>query len=613
MKLRLRQEFSYTGVWGAALLLLLLLTLGGCARHEPASGAVTSDVDYYTCTMHPSVHSKTPGKCPICSMDLVPVKKQDAPPLQQQQQQQQTKTGAPAAGTTALAQPTEFTVPVERQQQIGVTYAAVEKRPLRFSIRSVGFLEAETGKSFDYVARVDGYVQDLKVRSPGERVTKGQPLMTVYSPDLRSTEQELANLLNDRDRSGAGRPSPEPLIDAARQRLKLWNVSEQEIAGLEQTRKASTQLTLRSPFDGVVGEVGARPGMGVKVGDRLASVLDLSELWLWAEFYENEVDLLQEGQAITVTLPALPNRAFEGRIAVISPALDLAKRTARVRIDVPNPAQRLRPGMYANVEVQVDGGQGLTIPASAALPTGSRALVFLDKGEGKLQPQYVRVGRSFAALDGAREESFYEVLEGLSEGQRVVASANFLIDAESKVQGALKDWQGGEERPGATPEGAQTPAAKAAGPASAASIGPLLDVYGRLRKALAQDAFEQVPALTVGLRKSVGALGSGPATAGPPQPAYSAAVRTLEASSARFTPANLEQARVEFGQFSAEFLAFLKTFAPGLPQPLYAMQCPRWKKSPAVWLQDSPQVDNPYMGPAMATCGVVQETFRAER
>jgi Cu(I)/Ag(I) efflux system membrane fusion protein len=604
MNVWLRQRFFYGGAWGAALLLLLLLSLGGCAKREAPPGAAAADVDYYTCTMHPSVHSKTPGKCPICSMDLVPVKKQDAA-------QQQAKAGA--VSPMAPAQPTEFTVPVARQQQIGVTYATVQKRPLRFSIRSGGFLEAETAKSFDYVARVDGYVQELKVRSPGERVATGQPLMTVYSPDLRSTEQELVNLLNDRDRSGAGRPSPEPLIDAAKQRLKLWNVSEQEIAAVEQTRKASTQLTLRSPFDGVVGEVGARPGMGVKVGDRLVSVLDLSELWLWAEFYENEVDLLQEGQAIAVTLAALPNRAFGGRIAVISPALDPAKRTARVRIDVPNPAQRLRPGMYANVEVQVDGGEGLTIPVSAALPTGSRALVFLDKGEGKLRPQYVRVGRSFAAWDGAQEDSFYEVLEGLQEGQRVVASANFLIDAESKVQGALTDWQGGEERPGATPEGAQTPEPKAASPASAAAVGPLLDVYGRLRKALAQGAFERVPALTVGLRKTVGALGSGAATAGPPQPAYSAAMRKLEASAARITPANLEQARVEFGQFSAEFLAFLKTFAPALPQPLYALQCPRWKKSPAVWLQDSLQVDNPYLGPAMATCGTVEETLGAQR
>src|SRR5690349_22110724 len=209
MKLRLRQGFLSGGVWGAALLLLLLLlllTLGACAKHEPSSRAA-SDVDYYTCTMHPSVHSKDPGKCPICSMDLVPVKKQDAPPQQQAQTGSPATAAAPARGP---AQSTEFTVPVERQQQIGVTYAAVERRPLRFSIRSVGVLEAETGKTFDYVARVDGYVQELKVRSPGEWVSKGQPLMTVYSPDLRSTEQELVNLLDDRDR--AGRPSPEPLI-----------------------------------------------------------------------------------------------------------------------------------------------------------------------------------------------------------------------------------------------------------------------------------------------------------------------------------------------------------------------------------------------------------------
>ena len=225
----------------------------------------------------------------------------------------------------------------------------------------------------------------------------------------------------------------------------------------------------------------------------------------------------------------------------------------------------------------------------------------------------MRVVRSFTAFDGAREESFYEVLEWLREGQLVVASANFLSDAESKVQGALKDWQGGEEGPGATPDGGQTPAPKAPRPASAAAVMPLWGAYDRLRKALAQGAFDRVPALTVALRKSVAALGSGPAAPTPPQPAYSEALHKLQASAARLTPANLEGARVQFGQFSAEFLAFLKGFAPALPQPLYALECPMWKKSPAVWLQASPQADNPYLGPAMGTCGTLEETLQAQR
>jgi membrane fusion protein, copper/silver efflux system len=432
---------------------LVPLILTGCSK-PAAKPAATADVDYWTCTMHPSVHSKDPGKCPICSMDLVPVKKNAAPKNGNQAATASAATGsmgnmnmAPSGKTSG--EPSEFTVPVERQQQIGVTYATVTKRPIQLSIRSVGVLESDTSKIFDYVARVDGYVQDLKVASPGQRVSQGQPLMTIYSPDLRSTEQDLVNLLNDRDRGTTNRAANDQLIDASKRRLKLWNVSDQEIAELEKNRKASDQLILRSPFDGVVNEVMARPGMNVKMGDKLVGVLNLSDLWVWAEFYENEVGLLKQGETIDVSLPAFPNHTFQGQIAVINPVIDAAKRTARVRIDIPNARSELRPGMYANVAVKIDGGEGLTIPVQAALPTGERMLVFLDRGEGKLLPRYIEVSRSFTTFDGKEQGSYYQVVKGLQEGDRIVASANFLIDAESQVQGALKDWQG--EQPEGTP------------------------------------------------------------------------------------------------------------------------------------------------------------------
>jgi RND family efflux transporter MFP subunit len=433
--------------------LLVALLFSGCSKTADKTAA-DADVDYYTCTMHPSVHSKDPGKCPICSMDLVPVKKKTAqksegnPPTDTSSDS--TSNGGMKTGSKdqAPVESNEFTVPVERQQQIGVMYATVTKRPIQLSIRSVGMLQSDAARAFSYVARVDGYVQELKVSSPGELVSRGQPLMTIYSPDLRSTEQELVNILNDRDRSATSRVSNDQLIEASKRRLKLWNVSDQEIAELEKSRKPSDQLILRSPFDGVVSEVMTGPGMNVKMGDKLASVLDLSSLWVWAEFYENEIGLLKQGQLIDVSLPAFPNQTFQGQIAVINPMIDAAKRTARVRIDIPNGKAQLRPGMFANVEVKIDGGEGLTIPVQAALPTGERMLVFLDRGQGKLLPRYVQVGRSFTTFDGQQQESYYQVVNGLQEGDRIVSSANFLIDAESQVQGALKDCTGGERGPG---------------------------------------------------------------------------------------------------------------------------------------------------------------------
>jgi len=429
------------------LSLLVIVAIGACNKPAGNTGA-DSNIDYYTCTMHPSVHSKTPGKCPICSMDLVPVFKKVASANTSAAKGSDTSAkpdSAPIPSQSASAnaqgnKPGEFSVPIERQQQIGVTYASAKRRPIQLSIRSVGVLEPNQGRIFEYVARVDGYIQDLKVTSPGEQVAASQPLLTVYSPDLRSTEQELANLLSERDRSGSSRATLDPLIESAKRRLRQWNVSDQEIDSLEKSRKASETLVLRSPFSGIVEEVPAKQGMSVRAGDRLVGVMNLSGLWLWTDFYENEVGLLRIGQQVEITLPAFPGKKFQGQISAIDPRLDAMKRTTRVRIDLGNPEDQLRPGMFANVELKIDGGEGLTIPVDAVLPTGARSVVFVDKGSGNLEPRFIRVGRSFTQADANGEASYDEVLDGLSEGERVVSSANFLIDAESRIQGALKTW-----------------------------------------------------------------------------------------------------------------------------------------------------------------------------
>jgi Cu(I)/Ag(I) efflux system membrane fusion protein len=375
--------------------------------------------------MHPSVHSKVPGKCPICGMELVLVHKHDA-----------------AQASTAPKENTEFQVPVERQQLIGVTYATVAKKEVELDLRRVGRAEVAADKSFSYVARVDGYVQDLKVSSPGQKVTQGQPLLLIYSPDLKSTEEELVKLLNGRDRAtGMGREAVDPLIQAAETRLRQWNIGESEIAQLENSRQAAATLTLRSPFNGVANQVMTQPGANVKTGDKLIEVLDLSTLWVWADFYEDDIGLVKLDQSVEITMAAFPEQTFHGQIAALSPTVDPNKRTVQVRIDLPNPRGNLRPGMYANVLLRVDVGESLAIPAQAALPTGERMVVFVDRGEGKLLPRYVKLGRLFSGPpDDRGNTDYYQVLSGLTGGERVVASANFLIDAESQVQGALKDF-----------------------------------------------------------------------------------------------------------------------------------------------------------------------------
>jgi len=405
------------------------------------------NIDYWTCTMHPSVHSKDPGKCPICSMDLVPVMKKNsaaspsasAPASAEGMRGMAGMPGMQSGNQKSGPASHEFVVPVERQQQIGVTYAKAKRAPLHHTIRAVGLIVPDKTRNWQFVSRVDGYIQKLHVTAPGELVGKDAPLLSIYSPDLLTSEREFVELLRMRDEAKTrdARETPLRLIESAKRRLQLWNVTEQQIAELEKTRKASDTLTLLSPFRGVVQSVPVEQGKSVKTGDMLVEVADLSVVWVWAEFYENELSMLNVGQKFAITAKSYPGAKFEGTLSVINPFLDETKRTAKVRIDIANLDFKLRPGMYVNAELGMDMGEALTVPVSAIMPTGTRSVVFVDKGEGKLEPRIVQLGSKYGDT--------YEVQSGLQENERVVSSANFLIDAESKVQGALKGFEGDQK------------------------------------------------------------------------------------------------------------------------------------------------------------------------
>jgi membrane fusion protein, copper/silver efflux system len=408
----------------------LLFFIAACG--QKLAGGDSAQIDHYTCTMHPSVHSAEPGKCPICGMELVPVMKTG-----ETAHEHNTPNESSLTRRLADSPIRQFTVPVERQQQIGVTYATVEQRPLQHTIRAVGVIAPDAERRWSFVARFDGYVQQLFVTSPGEMVAQDAPLLSIYSPELLTTERELVMLLQMRDRAktAAGRATPEQLIAAAKARLAQWNMTAEQIEELERTRQPNELLTLRSPFRGAIQQVQVQQGMRVKVGDLLVEVADLSRVWVWGDFYQSELPQLERGEKVTLTTRSYPNEKFEGVIALIDPFIDPARRTARVRIDIANRDFRLQPGMYANLELAIQMGEGLVIPVSAVIPTGTRNIAFVDKGAGQLEPRVVQLGATFG--------NFYDVRSGLTRGERVVASANFLIDAESKIQGALKGFEPG--------------------------------------------------------------------------------------------------------------------------------------------------------------------------
>lgn len=414
-------------LWAATALIIV-----ACKKNDTA--AIPADVDYYTCTMHPSVRSKIPGRCPICGMELVPVKKNSAagrPNLA-------PESNVTEAGTNLEPeQPSEFTVPVERQQQIGVTFAPVEPRHFVHTIRALGTVAEDKQRQWDYVARVDGYVQTLNVFSPGEMVKKGAPLLTLYSPELYTAQKEFANALAMRDNaratgSGDVLRNATQLVEAGKERLRLWEIGEDQIAGLEKTRQPKETMALFSPSKGVVEKLAVDQGSRVAAGDRILEIADLSDVWVWVQFYQDDWSRLKTGLPMTITTSSYPGETFKGKIVVLDPFIDATLRTARARVDVENPDFKLRPGMYVDAELSMDMGRGPAIPVGAILPTGLHNIAFVDKGEGRLEPRFVELGGEYGG--------FYEVKSGLKENERVVSSANFLIDAEAKVQGALKEW-----------------------------------------------------------------------------------------------------------------------------------------------------------------------------
>lgn len=593
--------------------LAVLLTLLGIASCSKGGGGKPADVDYYTCTMHPSVKSQKPDdKCPICSMDLVPVMKKGAQSKGGEADkaggmgEMKGMPGMKAGENTGESH--EFVVPIERQQQVGVTYTAVERKPLQHTIRAVGLIVPDRGRRWEFVSRVDGYVQKLHVTSPGQLVTKDQPLLSIYSPDLFTSEREFVQLLESQDKTPGARASTDRLIQSARRRLELWNITPEQIAELEKSRQPSDTLNLLSPFRGIVEKVATEQGKKVAVGESLVSVADLSVVWLWAEFYENELAMLREGQTLDVTATSYPGKKFNGTISLVDPFLDEMKRTAKVRVDIPNEQFLLRPGMYVNAELAMEMGEGLIIPVDAIMPTGLRNYVFVDKKEGKLEPRLVQLGPKYG--------EFYQVESGLTEGERVVTSANFLIDAESKVQGALKGFEEpatGETEAGKSeqPPAPASPSQVKNAPVEPVALGPearpvfetLFEPYLVIQKQLAYGKFQGVPEQAAKFRQAAEALASAKIQPSKDVEAYRGWIDSFRRKAAKFQPENIEEARVQLGDLSWDLAGLITQFPPPLTRPLRSMHCPMWKKSPGYWVQEDKETENPFMGPAMLTCG----------
>ncbi len=340
-------------------------------------------------------------------------------------------SGAPEQAEPALA---PLQISPQRLQSIGVKISEVQRKAVDDRIATTGNVAVNETKLAYVQVRFSGYVQKVFVDATYQYVRKGQPLFTIYSPDLVSTERELL-LAKENQRQLSHSSDPDiaadaaSLVEAAAQRLRQWDVPQREIARIESTGQVQQDLQIDSPVSGYITEREALPNKYAQPDTRLYTVADLSTIWVFAQVFQNDLGRLKVGDSATLTVDTYPGRAFPGRVDFIYPDIDMTTRTARVRLAFANPALVLKPGMFVNVSLDVPMGEHEVIPAAGVLQTGTRSLVFVDHGGGNLEPRDIELGE--------RAGDDYVVLKGLKAGERIVTSANFLIDSESQLQAAL--------------------------------------------------------------------------------------------------------------------------------------------------------------------------------
>jgi Cu(I)/Ag(I) efflux system membrane fusion protein len=341
-------------------------------------------------------------------------------------------TAAPVESTSQEAPTVEISP--EKQQMIGVKMVAVSRQTITRTIRTVGRVEYDEKKLVAITTKYEGWVEKLYTDYTGKFVRKGEPLAEIYSPELFATQQEFLNLLRWHKDPGPASSwnsmlagDRDAIVEAARQRLRLWDITENQIKTIEGSGKPIRTLTLFSPISGYVIQKMVVQGMRIMPGEKLFDLADLSTIWVIADVYEYELPLIRLGQTARVRLSYLPGKEFASKIDYIYPSLSGESRTARVRLVMPNPGGNLMPQMFTNIEITIDLGKRLAIPDAAVIDTGERKIVYVDKGEGNFEPREV--------VTGLRADKMVEVLQGLKEGDRVASTANFLIDSEAQLRG----------------------------------------------------------------------------------------------------------------------------------------------------------------------------------
>jgi len=443
----------------------LALALGGgyllgISRHQHGTSTQEAGQEaakvQYTCSMHPFIIRDAPGACPICSMALTPVKKQPGDAAGTGAQQWRSPMDPTYVRDAPGKDPMGHDlVPVQNEgevagviridpvtlQSMGVRTEPVVKRKLQRTIRTVGVVAAAENRQFSVNAKIEGWVERLYVNQQGQPLHKGQPLMEVYSPELVAAQQEYLLAAENRRRLAASSypeiaAGAERLLEAARTRLRNWDISTEQVRALERSGQVRKTLTLSSEHTGIVTNKKVLEGARIMPGEELLQIADLSRVWILADIHEYEIPWVRVGQTARVELPFAAGTVIDGTITYLSPFLDNETRTVKARIEVANPGLQLKPAMYANVSIATGAAEeSLAIPQNAILNSGNGQTVFVALGEGRFAPRPVKSG-------GRDDDGAVQILSGLAEGETVVVSAQFMLDSESRLREALDKMLG---------------------------------------------------------------------------------------------------------------------------------------------------------------------------
>ena len=427
---------------GFAVLFLITLAFGGGyvmrASKSTGSASKARTILYYVDPMHPAYKSDKPGVAPDCGMTLEPVYADEA-----------GATGT--SGQGAATSPTlagAINISPERQQMIGVKFATVELSGQARSIRSVGKVTYDETRVSHVHTRIDGWIEKVFVNFTGDFVKQGQPMLTIYSPEMLASQQELLlaararDLMRDNPLASAAEHG-NSLFEAARRRLELWQLKDDEIDQVLKTGQIIHSITVYAPASGFVSERKAFPNQKVTPDSDLYTITDLSRIWIVADVFESDITSIKVGDASYVSFPNGNTPPIGAKVTYIQPQVDPMTRTLKVRLDAPNPGLRMKPDMFVNVEFGIAGARELVVPAEAVLDTGDRQTVFVDLGNGYLEPRQVVVGERY----GDR----VAITRGLKAGERVVSSGTFLIDSESQLKAAASGMGSPQHQHGGAP------------------------------------------------------------------------------------------------------------------------------------------------------------------